>query len=39
MGNPAHERMQRNDGGLGGSSAWIAVRQGLGLHYKEGGGR
>ena len=36
MGNPAHERMQRDDGGLGCSGAWLAVREGLGLHYKEG---
>lgn len=37
MGNPAHERMQRDDGDLGGSIAWLAVCEGLGLHYKDGG--
>lgn len=36
MGKPAHERMQRDDGRLGCSCAWFAVREGLGLHYKEG---
>ena len=37
MGNPAYERMQRNDGRMGGSGAWLAVREGLGLHHKEVG--
>ena len=37
IGKPAHERMQRDDGRLGCSGAWFAVREGLGLHYKEGG--
>ena len=36
MGKPAHERRQRDDVGLGRSGAWLAVREGLGLHYKEG---
>src|SRR5574344_2743856 len=36
-GNPAHERRQRDDGRLGCSGAWLALREGLGLHYKEGG--
>jgi hypothetical protein len=36
---PAHERMQRDDGRLGCSGAWFAVREGLGLHYKEGGSK
>ena len=36
MGKPAHERKQRDDGGLGCSGAWLAVREGLGLYYKEG---
>lgn len=39
MGKPAHERRQRDDGRMGGSGAWIAVREGLGLHYKEGGSK
>ena len=39
MGKPAHERLQRDDGRLGRSSAWLAVREGLGLHYKEGGNK
>jgi len=39
MGKPAHERRQRDDGRLGRSSAWLAVREGLGLHYKEGGSK
>ncbi len=39
MGKPAHERMQRDDGRLGCSGAWFAVREGLGLHYKEGGSK
>ena len=30
-------RQRCNDGGLGFSGAWLAVREGLGLHYKEGG--
>ena len=29
-------RRQRDDGGLGCPGAWLAVREGLGLHYKEG---
>ena len=37
MGKPAHEHMQRDDGRMGCSGAWLAVREGLGLHYKEGG--
>src|SRR5574344_147103 len=37
MGKPAHERIQRDDGSLGCFGAWLAVREGLGLHYKEGG--
>ena len=36
MGKPAHERRQRDDVGLGRSGAWLAVREGLGLHHKEG---
>lgn len=39
MGKPAHERRQRDDGHMGGSCAWLAVREGLGLHYKEGGSK
>ena len=39
MGKPAHERLQRDDGGMGCSGAWLAVREGLGLHYKEGGNK
>ena len=39
MGKPAHERLQRDDGSLGCSGAWLAVREGLGLHYKEGGNK
>lgn len=39
MGKPAHERKQRDDGRLGCSGAWFAVREGLGLHYKEGGSK
>ena len=39
MGKPAYERMQRDDGGLGRSGDWLAVREGLGLHYKEGGNK
>lgn len=38
MGKPAHEHMQRNDGRMGCSGAWPAVREGLGLHYEEGAG-
>ena len=38
MGKPAHERLQRDDGRLGCSGAWLAVREGLGLRYEEGGG-
>ena len=30
-------RKQRDDGGLGCPGAWFAVREGLGLHHKEGG--
>ena len=30
-------RKQRDDGGLDCSGAWPAVREGLGLHYKEVG--
>ena len=37
MGKPAHERMQRDDGSLDCSGAWLDVREGLGLHYKEVG--
>ena len=36
MGNPAYERMQRNDVRMGCSGAWFAVREGLGLHHEEG---
>ena len=39
MGKPAHERMQRDDGRLGCSGAWLAVREGLGLYSKEGGNK
>jgi len=39
MGKPAHERKQRDDGRLGCPGAWLAVREGLGLHYKEGGSK
>ena len=37
MGSTAHEHMQRDDGRMGCSGAWLAVREGLGLHCKEGG--
>ena len=37
-GKPAHEHMQRDGGRMGCSVAWLAVREGLGLHYEEGGG-
>ena len=36
MGKPAHERRQRYDVGLGCSGAWLTMRKGLGVHYKEG---
>ena len=39
MGKPAHERLQRDDGSMGCSGTWLAVREGLGLHYKEGGNK
>ena len=32
-------RKQCNDGGLGFSGAWLAVREGLGLHYQDGGSK
>ena len=32
-----HWRRQRDDGLMGCSGAWLAVREGLGLHYKEVG--
>lgn len=39
MGKPAHERLQHDDGSMGCSGAWLAVREGLGLHYEEGGNK